>query len=133
MRARSLLADERGSSPVEFVLVGALLTALTLAVLQIAFAVYVRNVVHDAAVEGAYHAALADTTLDEGAARTEAVITRAVGAEYAGDVAIGEDMALGHPSVVVRVRTALPVLGLLGVPFGLEVDARAPVESFGDE
>lgn len=133
MRARSLLADERGSSPVEFVLVGALLTALTLAVLQIAFAVYVRNVVHDAAVEGAYHAALADTTLDEGAARTEAVITRAVGAEYAGDVAIGEDMALGHPSVVVRVRTTLPVLGLLGVPFGLEVDARAPVESFGDE
>ncbi|MEE2814304.1 MAG: TadE/TadG family type IV pilus assembly protein [Actinomycetota bacterium] len=133
MRARSLLADERGSGPVEFVLVGALLTALTLAVLQIAFAVYVRNVVHDAAVEGAYHAALADTTLDEGAARTEAVITRAVGAEYAGDVAIGEDMALGHPSVVVRVRTTLPVLGLLGVPFGLEVDARAPVESFGDE
>lgn len=133
MRARSLLADERGSSPVEFVLVGALLTALTLAVLQIAFAVYVRNVVHDAAVEGAHHAALADTTLEEGAARTQAVITRAVGAEYAGDVAIGEDMALGHPSVVVRVRTALPVLGLLGVPFGLEVDARAPVESFGDE
>ncbi|MFS2241806.1 TadE/TadG family type IV pilus assembly protein [Microbacterium sp. OR16] len=133
MRARSLLVNERGSSPVEFVLVGALLTALTLAVLQIAFSVYVRNVVHDAAVEGAHHAALADTTLDEGAARTEAVITRAVGAEYAGDVAIGEDMALGHPSVVVRVRTTLPVLGLLGVPFGLEVDARAPVESFGDE
>ncbi|PKI90470.1 TadE family protein [Actinomycetales bacterium SN12] len=133
MRARSLLADERGSSPVEFVLVGALLTALTLAVLQIALAMYVRNVVHDAAVEGAHHAALADTTLDEGVARTEAVITRAVGPEYAGDVAIGEDMSLGHPSVLVRVRTTLPVLGLLGVPFGLEVEARAPVESFGDE
>ncbi|MGW9628708.1 TadE/TadG family type IV pilus assembly protein [Microbacterium sp. NPDC055521] len=133
MRARSLLADERGSSPVEFVLVGALLTALTLAVLQIALAMYVRNVVHDAAVEGAHHAALADTTLGEGAARAEAVITRAVGSEYAGDVAIGEDTSLGHPSVLVRVRTTLPVLGLLGVPFGLEVEARAPVESFGDD
>ncbi len=133
MRARSLLVDERGSSPVEFVLVGALLTALTLAVLQIALAMYVRNVVHDAAVEGAHHAALADTTLGEGAARTEAVITRAVGAEYAGDIAIGEDTSLGHPSVLVRVRTTLPVLGLLGVPFGLEVEARAPVESFGDD
>lgn len=133
MRARSLLADERGSSPVEFVLVGALLTALTLAVLQIALAMYVRNVVHDAAVEGAHHAALADTTLGEGAARTEAVITRAVGAEYAGDVAIGEDTSLGHPSVIVRVRTTLPVLGLLGVPFGLEVEARAPIESFADD
>lgn len=114
-------------------LVGALLTALTLAVLQIALAVYVRNVVHDAAVEGAHHAALADTTLPEGAARTEAVITRAVGDEYAGDIGIGEDMSLGHPSVLVRVRTTLPVLGLLGVPFGLEVEARAPVESFGDD
>lgn len=130
---RSLLADERGSSPVEFVLVGALLTALTLAVLQIALAVYVRNVVHDAAVEGAHYAALADTSLDEGAARTAAVITRAVGADYAHDVTIGEDGSLRHPSVLVRVRTTLPVLGLIGMPFGLEVEARAPVESFGEE
>jgi len=127
---RSLLADQRGSSPVEFVLVGAMLTALTLAVLQIALAIYVRNVVHDAAVEGAHHAALADTSLHEGAERTEAVITRAVGAEYAGDVEIGEDSALGYPSVRVRVRATLPVLGLLGIPFGLEVEARAPAESF---
>ncbi|UNK71988.1 TadE/TadG family type IV pilus assembly protein [Microbacterium sp. H1-D42] len=133
VRVRSALADERGSSPVEFVLVGALLTALTLAVLQVAFAVYVRNVVHDAAVEGAHYAALADTTPDEGAARTQAVISRAVGPSYAEDVAIGEDGSLGHPSVVVRVRTTLPVLGLIGIPYGLEVEARAPVESFGEE
>ena len=52
---RALLADDRGSSPVEFVLVGALLTLLTLGVLQLGLAVYVRNVVHDAAVEGALH------------------------------------------------------------------------------
>ena len=36
-----MLRDDAGSSPVEFVLVGTLLTALTLAVLQIAVAVYV--------------------------------------------------------------------------------------------
>lgn len=133
MHARSAEDDERGSSPVEFVLVGALLTALTLAVLQVALAVYVRNVVHDAAVEGAHYAALADTSLDEGASRTKAVITRAVGPDYAGDVAVGEDDSLGYPTVRMRVRTALPVLGLVGVPLGLEVEARAPVESFGDD
>lgn len=133
MHARSHEDDERGSSPVEFVLVGALLTALTLAVLQVALTVYVRNVVHDAAVEGAHYAALADASLDEGASRTKAVITRAVGADYADDIAVGEDDRLGYPSVVVRVRTTLPVLGLVGVPFGLEVEARAPVESFGEE
>jgi len=133
MREHSPLADERGSSPVEFVLVGALLTALTLAVLQVAFAVYVRNVVHDAAVEGAHYAALADTSLGDGAARTRAIIARAVGAGYAEDVSVGQDSSLGHESVVVRVRTALPVMGLVGVPYGMEVEARAPAESFGDD
>ncbi|MFD5226885.1 TadE/TadG family type IV pilus assembly protein [Microbacterium sp. NPDC058342] len=132
MRGRQAFADERGSSPVEFVLVGALLTALTLAVLQIALAVYVRNVVHDAAVEGAHYAALADTDLAEGAERTRAVITRAVGAAYAQDVAAGQDAALGHESVLIRVRTTLPVLGLIGIPYGLEVQARAPAESFDE-
>ena len=58
---RRLRDDDDGSSAVEFVLVGTLLTLLTLAVLQLALAVYIRNVVHDAAVEGAYHGALADT------------------------------------------------------------------------
>lgn len=133
MRRLPSLADERGSSPVEFVLVGALLTALTLAVLQVAFAIYVRNVVHDAAVEGAHYAALADTGLDEGIERTRAVIGRAIGPGYAEDVAIGQDSTLGHASVVVRVRTTLPVLGLVGVPYGMEVEARAPVESFEED
>lgn len=133
MARPSLLADERGASPVEFVLVGTLLTALTLAVLQLAFAIYVRNVVHDAAVEGAHYAALADTSPAEGRERTRAVITRAIGPQYAEDVAIGEDASLGHASVVVRVRTTLPVIGLIGVPYGMEVEARAPAESFGEE
>ena len=126
------LDDDRGSSPVEFVLVGTLLTALVLAVLQVAFAVYVRNVVHDAAVEGAHYAALADTSLAEGADRTRLVITRAVGAENAEDVNIGQDTSLGHDSVVVQVRPTLPVLGLIGIPYAMEVEARAPLETLGD-
>lgn len=124
------LRDERGSAPVEFVLVGTLLTVLTLAVLQLGLAVYVRNVVHDSAVEGAHYAALADTTLDEGIARTEQGISRAVGESYASDVSITESAALGYPSIEVTVRATLPVLGLVGIPFGIEVNAHAPVESF---
>lgn len=127
------LSDERGSSAVEFVLVGTLLTVLTLGVLQFALAVYVRNVVHDAAVEGAYHAALADTSLAEGVARTRLGITRAVGGAYAGDVTAGMSDERGQETVVVRVRTMLPVIGLLGIPHALEVEAHAPAESFGDD
>ena len=124
------LRDDAGASPVEFVLVGTLLTVLTLGVLQFGLAVYVRNVVHDAAVEGAYHAALADTTLADGAQRTRDIVGRAIGAEYATDVRVQESAALGQRTVEVRVEATLPLVGLLGAPRGLEVTAHAPVESF---
>lgn len=122
--------EDAGSSPVEFVLVGGLLTILTLGVLQLGLVVYVRNVVHDAAVEGAYRAALADTDLADGAERTRQIIGRAVGAAYAEDVSIREDSELGHRSVTVTVRAPLPLAGLLGIPRTLEVTAHAPSESF---
>jgi len=133
MFPRSEDDDDRGSSPVEFVLVGALLTILTLAVLQLAVGVYVANVVHDAAVEGAYHAALADTSAEEGVERTQLVITRAVGASFAEDVSATEQVADGQRTIEVRVRTTLPLIGLLGISNGLEVSAHAPVETLGDE
>lgn len=125
LRAR----DDRGSAPVEFVLVGTLLTVLTLGVIQLALGVYVRNVVHDAAVEGAYHAALADTTLAEGGERTRSVITRAVGATYAQDVDVTEESADGYPVIRVTVRAPMPIIGLIGLPGAWEVTGRAPAES----
>jgi len=132
LRARLVrdLRDDAGASPVEFVLVGALLTVLTLGVLQFGLAVYVRNVVHDAAVEGAYHAALADTTLADGAQRTREIVTRTIGVGYATDVSVRETSSLGQESVEVRVAATLPLVGLLGAPRTLEVTAHAPVESF---
>ncbi len=131
IRSRSL-REERGSSVVDFVLVGAVLTALTLAVIQLGVGVYVRNVLHDAAVEGAHHGALADTSLADGAERTRLVIARAIGSAFAEDVTAHTSNALGHPTVEVRVRAALPVLGLIGIPGVLEVSAHAPAETFGD-
>jgi len=132
--ARARLAghfdDDAGASPVEFVLVGGLLTVLTLGVMQFGLAVYVRNVVHDAAVEGAYHAALADTTLAEGAERARDIVGRTVGAGYATDVTVRETASLGQQTVELRVAATLPLVGLLGLPRALEVIARAPVESF---
>lgn len=116
----------------EFVLVGTLLTLLTLAVLQLALATYVRNVVHDAAVEGAYYAALADTAPEEGADRTRLAITRAVGASYAEDIAVSTADEGGQQIIEVHVRTTLPIIGVIGLPYALEVEAHAPVESLGD-
>lgn len=130
MRSGRDLSDDTGSAPVEFVLVGLLLTVLTLGVLQLALAVYVRNVVHDAAVEGAYHGALADTEPADGAVRTTRLISAAVGGALDAQVsAVATDGAAG-PEVQVTVVATFPLVGLLGIPSGMEVTAYAPRESF---
>ena len=127
---RRLRDDDDGSSAVEFVLVGTLLTLLTLAVLQLALAVYIRNVVHDAAVEAAYHGALADTDAAAGAARTAALISTAVVGVLDAEVSAADTDGGRGAEVEVTVVATLPLIGLLGVPGGMEVTARAPRESF---
>lgn len=121
--------DERGSASVEFVLVGTLLTLLTLAVVQLGLAVYVRNIVHDAAVDGAYHAALADRTPADGAERTAQILARSVGALDAHTSAVHTER-LGMTTVEVRVVATLPLVGLFGIPAAMEVTGHAPVEAF---
>ncbi len=86
---------------------------------------YVRNVVHDAAVEGAFHGGLADTTPQEGAQRTRDVISRAVGSAYAESVVASY---VDAQLVQVTVVAPLPVAGLWGVPAAMEVTAHAPRE-----
>ncbi|TFD29026.1 TadE/TadG family type IV pilus assembly protein [Cryobacterium cryoconiti] len=127
-RTRSPGGDE-GSAAAEFVMVGALLTVLTLAVLQLGIALLVRNTVLDAAAEGARHAALADSGLGEGAARTRELITATIGPAYATDVEATFGDYGGFPSVQVRVVAPLPLLALFGVDRGLEVVGHAAVET----
>ncbi|WP_454115193.1 TadE/TadG family type IV pilus assembly protein [Microbacterium lacticum] len=121
--------DDTGSAPVEFILVGLLLSVLTLGVLQLALTVYVRNVVHDAAVEGAYHGALADTGPADGAARTERLIATAVGGALDAEVSAGAVEGAGGSEVQVTVVATFPLIGLLGIPAGMEVTAHAPRQS----
>ena len=118
---------ERGSAPVEFVLVGVLLVALVLGVLQVAAVLFVRNTVLDAAAEGARWAAI-EGTPGAGAARTRQVLTLALGAGYARDVVAGTADEGGAAVAVVTVRTPLPVLGLLGPEGALEVSGHAALE-----
>ncbi|MDR2294503.1 MAG: pilus assembly protein [Microbacterium sp.] len=124
-----LWRDERGSAVVEFTLVGTLLTLLTVAVIQIGVAVHVRNIVHDAAVQAAYEAALADVTPHQVEGVVREVVTSSVGSDLVGTVDASRSDALGIPTIEVRVTAVLPLIVFLGVPDGLEVVGRAPVES----
>lgn len=120
---------EEGSAAAEFVMVAALLTVLTLGVLQLGAALLVRNTVLDAAAEGARYAALADNAPVDGVARTRELISTAIGPDYAGDIHVATGDWRGHPAVTVTVRTTLPVIGLFGIDGGLEVAGHAARET----
>ena len=65
-----MLTGDRGSAVVEFVLVGTLLVALFLGVLQLGLYLHMRNVVVASLAEGAREAANADRDCADGTART---------------------------------------------------------------
>ncbi len=106
-------------------MVGALLSLLTLSVLQLGLALHVRNTVVDAASEGARFAALADNGVPDGVARTRDLIATAIGPQFAREVS----GATSGRVVVIRVRAPLPLIGLVGLAEGLEVEGHAPVET----
>jgi Flp pilus assembly protein TadG len=123
------VTEQLGSAVAEFSLVVMLLTLLTLAVVQLALALHVRNTVLDAAAEGARFAALAGSAPSDGIARTRALIDAALSAEYAADIRAAASTQAGMPVVEVTVRAPLPLIGLFGPANGLEVSGHAAVET----
>ena len=122
-----------GSAIVEFLLVSALLVALTAGVLQLALALHVRNTLADAASEGARHAALVGETEQTGTARTRELIRVAVGQAIDADVTARRELWQGMPTMVVTVSAPLPLLGFFGPPRTLRVTGRAPLETLAGQ
>src|SRR6476469_3290664 len=106
------LRDDTGDANVEFVLVGALLTVLTLTIIQLGLVLFIRNTALDAAAEGARFAALADNSLGDGVQRARDLITAALGAGYARDIRATYADHLGASAAVVTVHAPLPLIGL---------------------
>jgi hypothetical protein len=127
--AARLSSSDSGSAVAEFVMVGALLTVLTLSVIQLGLALFIRNTVVDAAAEGARFGALADNSLSDGVARARELIQTALGPSYARDVTAARGSYLGHPAIIVTVHAPLPLIGLVGIDGGLEVSGRASIET----
>jgi Flp pilus assembly protein TadG len=123
---------ERGSAVVDFVLVGVLVLALLLAVLQVAVYVHVRNVVVASAQEGARYAANADVPASAGADRTLEVVGRATSVRTAAGLSCTSAQEVedsGLVLVVVRCTGAVPSLfAALGELLPLEATGRAVEE-----
>lgn len=118
-------AAERGSAAVSHVLVQVLVVAVVLALLQLAFALHVRNSAIAAAGEGARRGALAGGTPAEAVARTRALLEQSVPPARVRSARAGES----PPGVMrVDVEVDLPVLGPLAVPGALHARGRALIE-----
>lgn len=116
---------DRGSAVVESSLVLVLLVVLLLALIQVGFALHVRNTLVASGAEGARYAANADRSPEDGAARARELITAALGEEYATDVTAGTELVGGVPTVVIVIRAPLPLLGPLGIADGIVVRGHA--------
>lgn len=118
------IRTERGSQTVEWTLVSVLLTMLFCAVLQIGFAMHIRSTLIDAAAEGARLAGLRNADPNVAAAHTRLLIDTAIAEQYAGEISVERT----HEVAKVRVRAPLPLIGPLGIPDTLEIEAIAPIE-----
>lgn len=116
--------SETGSEVVSHALVQILVMILVSALLQLAFALYVRNVAVDAASEGARYQALRGATTAQTQHRVQALLAGGLGSGQR-TVTIRETQVAGRTQVTVQVSTTLPILGPWGVPQALTVEASA--------
>lgn len=116
---------DAGNAVAEYVMVLALAIVLFGLILQVGFALHVRNTLIDAAAAGARYASLADRTDEDGIARTRGIITDTVGANYARDISVSRTSVGSLPTVEIRVVSPLPVVATLGPPRALEVSGHA--------
>ena len=103
---------QRGSAPVDFVLVGSLVTLMFLAVIQVAIDYHVRNVLAACVSDGARYGANADVaSAATGADAANREITDALGASYANAKPAARARAVDGATVVaVTVRVRLPLV-----------------------
>ena len=120
---------EHGSAVVDFVLVGVLVIAVCVALLQLALGLHVRNILTDAAGEGARRAALVGGTEGEAAERVAMLTDAALADGYVDEVTVTRTRVGGTPVVQAEVTAPLPVLGLFGPAGSLRVTGHAVDEA----
>lgn len=103
-------SDELGAAPVDFLLVGLLVTLLFCGLLQLGLDLHIRNVLAACAADGARVGADANRTPAAGAAYANELISQAIGPRYARAVALPDRQVDGAPVVTIMVRARLPLL-----------------------
>nr|WP_256939387.1 TadE/TadG family type IV pilus assembly protein [Arthrobacter sp. BF1] len=124
MRVRS---RDSGAAVVDFVLVGALVTVIFVALLQLALVLHVRNTMADAASSAARYGALGDRTAEDARARAILLMDGALGPSYVQDVTVSVKNQGGLDLLEVSINAPLPLLGLFGPTRSLEMTGHAVI------
>ncbi|MFQ4147228.1 TadE family protein [Arthrobacter sp. LAPM80] len=111
----------------DFVLVGALVTVIFVALIQLALALHVRNTVADAASSAARYGALGDRTAADARERATMLVGTALGPNYVQDVSVTVETRNGLNVLRVSITAPLPVLGLFGPARSLEMTGHAVI------
>jgi Flp pilus assembly protein TadG len=115
-----VLRDERGSAPLESIFAIVMLVVLTLGAVQVAFALYARNVVMSAAHEGARAVVERGAISEDAQAVAFAVVERSAGGLVDG---LRVDVTTSGSAVRVHVRATTAPFG--PVPVALPLGATA--------
>jgi len=118
----------RGSAPLEFVGVSALIAAVALAVMQFAVVAHVKAIVIDSAMAGAAFGSLADSSLAAGVERAEQLVNIGVAADLIDSVSGRVASVAGRPVTVVTVEYRVPAFALWIPSVSDTVTARAFIE-----
>ena len=127
MRAASP-ENERGNATAEFVMVSALVVLLFLGVLQVAFALFTRNVLQDAASQGARYGAMLDREPADGEERTRDLLYSVLPDQYSTTISSSITQWQGAEAVQITVTAPVPLLGPFGVATQWEVSGHAVVQ-----
>jgi Flp pilus assembly protein TadG len=133
-RLVSNLADERGSSVVEFSMMSVLLVLLLFAVLQVAALFYIRSVASSAASDGARYAANAGVSPEAGGDRASTLLARALSPAMARRLPCAGELVTdpGSGLVTAQVRCQGNVRSLF-LPIGTLVTVKARGQSLKDD
>ena len=121
--------NDSGSAVVDFVMVGALVITVFVALLQVVLGVYARNVLTDAAGDGARRAALVGGTEAEARQRVQVLSDAALRRGYVDTVTVSRVPSGELMIVEVTVTAPFPVLGLFGPGGTLRATGHAVDES----
>ncbi|SNC72025.1 hypothetical protein SAMN05445756_1697 [Kytococcus aerolatus] len=112
----------------EFVLTSTVAVFTVLALLQLAFALHVRNSLTAYAVEGARYGAREGAAPQAGVTRAQELTRGAVAGRAVDEVTEHRAAAAGREVVVVEITADLPLLGPWGPVDALTIQGRAMVE-----